>query len=844
MQYSKYVNNSAIVRDETSVAQSLCFDDINSENFSQPDVTLFLSASLILPVAVAVPSVLIVFKYYTEIERKFINHKSRPSAIGTVITGICITMYMFCMDIAAVSMYGIRSHEYGNILAANEPISLRWSYATLIVECTVSVLAVFIIIAQNTCTSSIKQWIQCIFIFIDLIKSMLALLTIVPPHRCICLIKSLIIICISSLSILIISFILIFTQAVIIIGIYSTILGCLIFATQLLFFSTKSNLIMISSLVVPIIFVSAHLDYIFAAWLTEPAKTTSVAILALSTILFLFVMSRTSYSFIKSFMYKRFSTTYQKTLKKVNVLAFIGACIFTLAGVALVSLHIAAFFILPIPTVSLAIYLENVVQIFLVIFGALITYKIISIHESDSSNILKQLTLHNKLSLSTLNAPVTQDSETVSVLLSLKKEFSQYKIETFLDYMGQKAATIELEGGKIFVTLIGQENAVFIATSKIVLCVPSFSSNKTEVHIPLDKSKLEVTLADDKHTIVNISLKKANLKAGANKYPASEVELRLVLPHKDTVPGGTITLANSKILLDNENAIIKKIDFFTLPSYVIKTPQTHHCPGSCIRFDNSITFTGRDDEKKKYVLAGTTTIKISTSDQSNTFNFDREEIRLASPTTLIGYRITTFTYSKQKITYPSGGIVLQSMNENTITIGLRRIAETKQILEVYFDISPTTLQLHFSKISYCCSTMKIFKQNDSEPEERRAVWQFKNNKVTIEKKTNSNEVSFPISLNGKSIGNTKLNYITDKEKRIELCHLKEFSLNVSFKGSITFEKSGDKGKIKMEDSVITSPLPYDLIIEPNSIASCDTTFLYFPNPDQESVLEVLEGTQQ
>ncbi len=166
MQYSKYVNNSAIVRDETSVAQSLCFDDINYENFSQPDVTLFLSASLILPVAVAVPSVLIVFKYYTEIERKFINHKSRPSAIGTVITGICITIYMFCMDIAAVSMYGIRSHEYGNIVAANEPISLRWSYATLIVECTVSVLAVFIIIAQNMCTSSIKQWSICIFILI------------------------------------------------------------------------------------------------------------------------------------------------------------------------------------------------------------------------------------------------------------------------------------------------------------------------------------------------------------------------------------------------------------------------------------------------------------------------------------------------------------------------------------------------------------------------------------------------------------------------------------------------------------------------------------------------------
>ena len=602
---------------------------------------------------------------------------------------------------------------------------------------------------------------------------------------------------------------------------------------------------MISSLVVPIIFVSAHLDYIFAAWLTEPTKTTSVAILALAIILFLFVMSRTSYSFIKSFMYKRFSTTYQNTLKKVNVLAFIGACIFTFAGVALVSLHVAAFFILPIPTASLAIYLENVVQIFLVIFGALITYKIISVHESDSSNILKQLTLHNRLSLSTLNAPVTQDSETVNVLLSLKKEFSQYKIETFLDYMGQKAATIELEGGKIFVTLIGQENAVFIATSKIVLCVPSFSSNKTEVHIPLDKSKL----ADDKHTIVNISLKKANLKAGANKYPASEVELRLVLPHKDTVPGGTITLANSKILLDNENAIVKKIDFFTLPSYVIKTPQAHHCPRSCIRFDNSITFIGNNYTKKKYVLAGTTTVKISTTGQSNTFKFGREEMSLVSPTTLIGYKITTFTYGKQTRKYLDDGIKLQCEDDNTITI-FTGTSEEANKMKVHFDTSPIALELHLNKMSYkfCYSILKIFQQDQNKPEILPTVWCFKNNKVTIEKKTNdSNVVSFPISLNGRSIGNTKLDKNEHNKKTIKLNGLLEFSLNVAIKDSITLEKSGEKGEIKMKDSnlkVVTSPFPYDLIIEPDSITSCDTSFLYFPNPDQERVLEVLEGTQQ
>ncbi len=588
MQYSKYVNNSEIVRDETSVAQSICFDDINSENFSHPSITLFLSASLILPVAVAVPSVVTVFKCYTEIERKFINHKSRPSAIGTVITGIYITIYMLCMDIVAVSMYGSKNHEYGEIDTKTEPFSLRWSYATLIVECTASMLAVLVIIARYTCIS-LRWIILCIFIFLLLIF----LSTIFFP----------------------------------------LVLIFIIFAPPVLFFWSKSNLIMISFLVVPIIFVSAHLDYIFAAWLTEPTKTTSVAIMAITIIFFLFVMSRTSYSFIKSFMYKRYYATCQKTLKLMDGIAFFITCIFTLAGVALVSLHVAAFFILPIPTASLAIYLENIVQIFLVIFGALITYKIISVHEPDTSKILKQLSLNNTLSSTSPNASVTQNCEPVNVLLKLDHDLTENKIKTFWEYVGQKAASIELEGAKISVKY-GQNNEVLIATSKIVLRVPSFHCTKKEVHIPLDKTKLEVTLADDECTTVNISLKKANLKADANEYPASLMELRLVLPHNDTESdGGTITLVKGKILLEKVN-VIKRLDSFTLPSYIIKTHQACNYPGSCIRFDNLVTFTGNDNMKKKYVLAGTTTLTI---DQSDTLELGSNNISLTLPQTFEGY---------------------------------------------------------------------------------------------------------------------------------------------------------------------------------------------------------------
>ncbi len=556
MQYSKYVNNSEIVRDEISVAQSICFDDINSENFSHPNITLFLSASLILPVAVAVPSVVIVFKYYTEIERKFINHKSRPSAIGTVITGIYITIYMFCMDIAAVSMYGSNNHEYGEIDTKNEPFSLRWSYATLIVECTVSVLAIFIIIARYTCTSS--RWIiLCIFIFLLLIF----------------------------LSTIIFSLVLIFI-----------IISITIFAPPLLFFWSKSNLIMISFLVVPIIFVSAHLDYIFAAWLTEPSKTTSVAILALTIILFLFVMSRTSYSFIKSFMYKRYYATCQTTLKLMDGLAFFITCIFTLAGVALVSLHVAAFFILPIPSVSLADYLENIVQISLVMIASLITYKILSFHESDSSKILKQLTRTNEL-LTKLNMPSlspsleveASQSESLKAFLKFNSEHISNNIQIDWSSKNTKTAIITLEKAKLFICLPDreeQQKKIKVLTSHVKLHTPPFWEWKTEVHTQLDNAMLELKLEGGRSD-VKIFLKGVTLTVGDKTYPTSEIDLRLDFT-KET---GPVTFAKSKIMCDDNDVTDEASISFHLPCNVIKASMADYHNENSIRFDNRVTIT-------------------------------------------------------------------------------------------------------------------------------------------------------------------------------------------------------------------------------------------------------------
>lgn len=68
-----------------------------------------------------------------------------------------------------------------------------------------------------------------------------------------------------------------------------------------------------------------------------------------------------------------------------------GFCIAFWCGwlvVGSVGLIVSAFFTLPLPTISLAGYLENILQIFLVTLAALVSYKVLSINESDLSKFL------------------------------------------------------------------------------------------------------------------------------------------------------------------------------------------------------------------------------------------------------------------------------------------------------------------------------------------------------------------------------------------------------------------------------------------------------------------------
>ena len=148
-------------------------------------------------------------------------------------------------------------------------------------------------------------------------------------------------------------------------------------------YNLKSNWFKLLIVAVAVIFVSAHVNYILAAWITEPSKTTSVAILALALIFLLYIMNKFLYSFAKARM--EFINVYRRKELGTLCITITGAIV----GVFVISIEVAAFYILPLPAVNLADYLENILMVSVFLVTALITYKIIK--DSNTEKLLKTL---------------------------------------------------------------------------------------------------------------------------------------------------------------------------------------------------------------------------------------------------------------------------------------------------------------------------------------------------------------------------------------------------------------------------------------------------------------------
>ncbi len=355
LQYSKYSNPEGVVRDVTSTAQALCIEDIELGHFRHANVTVYIIAKLTMPVAMSVASVTALSKYHSVLTEKVINPSDRQNFVGITMASIYIFLYIVSVDAAAITYYVANKTEYGPYPKIAHSISLQLTYITFILECLLSIFALIGVVLCHQYKSRYEhKWNKHSFVTV----MVMLLMTLYIPFILFLTLGT------TTTTITITSFLVV-------------CLLCSCILCIIVYLKMPIDFYLVWFIVVPIVFVSSHIDYIMVAWLTEPAKTTSVSILASALMFYLFSLTRFLYSFFTGIL----NSEYLKLL-----LTFL----FGLFGVGMIALQIAAFYLLPIPSIKLADYLDNFFQISLVILAGLITYKVISGQESDLMKFFKK----------------------------------------------------------------------------------------------------------------------------------------------------------------------------------------------------------------------------------------------------------------------------------------------------------------------------------------------------------------------------------------------------------------------------------------------------------------------
>ena len=191
--------------------------------------------------------------------------------------------------------------------------------------------------------------------------------------------------------------------------------------------SSRINVWFVASLMLfPLFIVTSHTGYILVAWLTEPDKTTSLAISATGIIFLLFIMTRALYMVGKNYNYgltccgntycavcarllfpfifpilyiccevpSDNNNLFKHKMSHVPFQRFsmtgfyiAGSC--GLIAVGFVSLTVSAFIQIPLQTVTLPGYLTNIVQIIFILIAALVSYKVLNFSETDAAKFLR-----------------------------------------------------------------------------------------------------------------------------------------------------------------------------------------------------------------------------------------------------------------------------------------------------------------------------------------------------------------------------------------------------------------------------------------------------------------------
>jgi len=180
--------------------------------------------------------------------------------------------------------------------------------------------------------------------------------------------------------------------------------------------------------------ISSHLGYILVAWLTEPDRTSSITLVALAILFYLFVVYRAVYDIIIVLFHKSCGqdgfpcckepsaglnnennrssltdredeenesppvnreTNAQPATDKakrnfvISIKALIAAGFIGSLFIIPVGSFLAAFIFLPIPVIELASYLESILQVVLVLLATLLSYRFLSFKDPETVRFMR-----------------------------------------------------------------------------------------------------------------------------------------------------------------------------------------------------------------------------------------------------------------------------------------------------------------------------------------------------------------------------------------------------------------------------------------------------------------------
>ena len=242
--YARYTSHDSVVRQNT-FARSICADELEStyHNNDNPCFNFVIVCSTIIVPFVTL--ILIVFSIrnvdYNTI-KSFTDSANHETMVALVLTGKWVTIGIFICDVKAYMVVKHKEHEYSKYING-KPINLQITLGTLICDaifilpmllCILYIVFPCCIRNRNTVHSFLKKCFFCIIGIKNNNKKFISDNDII----------------------------------------------CLMFPLML---------------TTPLLCISSHIGYIMLAWLTEPSKCTTMAIMYYSLLLLIFFILRKAY---------------------------------------------------------------------------------------------------------------------------------------------------------------------------------------------------------------------------------------------------------------------------------------------------------------------------------------------------------------------------------------------------------------------------------------------------------------------------------------------------------------------------------------------------------------------